>query len=53
MPGFLVLTHSEDIIRFGLDLDWEEWASTVLSGDVRESAGEVNVEFIAGSIGGR
>ena len=36
-------------MRFGLGLVWEEWASTVLSGDVGESVGGVTV---VGSIGG-
>ena len=40
MPGFPVSAHSEDMIRFGLGLNWEEWALTVLLGDVGESVGD-------------
>lgn len=39
-------------MRFGLCLEWGRWVSTVLSGDVGESAEELNVGFTAGLIGG-
>ena len=51
-PGLLVLMYSGGIMRFGLGLDCEGWASTVLSGDGGESAKESAVKFTAGLIGG-
>lgn len=52
VPGLLVFMHNGGIMRFGLGLEWEEWVSVVLSGDVGESAEESIGRSTAGLVGG-
>lgn len=52
IPGLLVLIYNGGIMRFGLGLGWEGWASTVLSGDVGESAGDSTTGFTMELVGG-